>query len=769
MAFCSNCGTRLPEGAAFCNGCGATQQQQAPAAPQMQQQAAAPQMQPQQPYMQQQPFAAQPQYAAQQPAQKSRTPLIAGLAAGGTALVAGIVVLILFLTGVIGGDPSPVKDPVPIANSGETGTGDGFENAMIIGTDIPLQEITSYSSGWYNGLGRCGAGRTVEKTAQGARYTIYEINYDETVDDDVRLESSIDLTEAEWQTFLQSIDGAVWYKDTVETLDEDSRTAIEWESMGDEYIPCDSIHIEDQEKRAAFSAFRDEVEARIEPVGAKEASGANQPDEDLFPLNMYMMMRQSYCYRRDDLEASFYCCFDNLNIAPDLQEVAYEYLHRLNMDESVWERLQAAETRFNDPAVTNPEANNYISFDSFLQTYRLDSRVISAMRETAQQEYWGDNFSREYSIRVYNIDAESGEDIALTDVVKDLDALGKVAAAALREQEYYTDNWYYNDLLIAEEDLESELTALLHTQEKLSFGLSYYNLILILHEDVLLEGRGSYELKIPFADHPALFEPEYTKVPAIERQFIAELLTNHDNKVLLSNGREVNLRVDVDYAETAEGLPTGAYGVWIDDAGFDATEDGMLDMTPYYVRSWTGDEYLWIEATHMYSSNGKTLIIYKIDNGKPAKVGETESYNAFVGGLSGEEMLMEQSLWTIGTTGGLRSIYYIGEDGMPAWYTDEQGRPEYTVINAFPLTAKQSLTCEAYIDNGEGWLEETEDYTIAVGDVLQYYQTDGETYVDFHIGNGGLVVRIYYENVNGICTVNGVDVEELFEGIVWAG
>ena len=108
MATCIKCGAQLPEGAVFCNACGTTQsgetqqsqnmQQQFTQQPQMQQQAPQyaqqPQMQPaQQPY-------------PQQPVKQSKKGLVIGLISGGVALVAGLVVLVLFLTGVIGGGGS---------------------------------------------------------------------------------------------------------------------------------------------------------------------------------------------------------------------------------------------------------------------------------------------------------------------------------------------------------------------------------------------------------------------------------------------------------------------------------------------------------------------------------------------------------------------------------------------------------------------------------------------------------------------------------------
>ena len=121
MAFCVQCGAQLPDGAPFCNQCGAAQGSAQPVQqqPQMQQpQMQQPQMQqPQQPQMQQpqmqpqgggMPYGQQYQQPVQQPQEGGKKKgLIIGLVCGGVALAAGIVVLVLFLTGVFGGEESP--------------------------------------------------------------------------------------------------------------------------------------------------------------------------------------------------------------------------------------------------------------------------------------------------------------------------------------------------------------------------------------------------------------------------------------------------------------------------------------------------------------------------------------------------------------------------------------------------------------------------------------------------------------------------------------
>lgn len=141
--ICPNCQSNLPEGARFCTNCGnavSAQPQPAPQQPFMQYRQETEAQQPaqeQQPTQQQAPPQMQarpqqipptPQILAVPPAEgspgsgKSNKGLIAGLIAIGVALVAVITVLVLFLTGVIGGGVQPSVDPGPQVISGVTGT-----------------------------------------------------------------------------------------------------------------------------------------------------------------------------------------------------------------------------------------------------------------------------------------------------------------------------------------------------------------------------------------------------------------------------------------------------------------------------------------------------------------------------------------------------------------------------------------------------------------------------------------------------------------------
>ena len=124
MATCINCGAQLPEDAVFCNACGTSQKNGMQFSPQ-QPQGLGMEFSPQQ--------YAMPQQMVQPPEKQSRKGLIIGLSCGGVVLAAGLVVLILFLTGVFDGGGTTVAGGTTgntattaatetTADSGETNT-----------------------------------------------------------------------------------------------------------------------------------------------------------------------------------------------------------------------------------------------------------------------------------------------------------------------------------------------------------------------------------------------------------------------------------------------------------------------------------------------------------------------------------------------------------------------------------------------------------------------------------------------------------------------
>jgi hypothetical protein len=84
------------------------------------------------------------------------------------------------------------------------------------------------------------------------------------------------------------------------------------------------------------------------------------------------------------------------------------------------------------------------------------------------------------------------------------------------------------------------------------------------------------------------------------------------------------------------------------------------------------------------------------------------------------------------------------------------------------LTLKEDIT----VDYRESFIEEEPvEMDLEAGNVISFYATDNETYVDFLLEGRGGYVRIYLDN--GVeewpQTVNGVDIEDLFDGVAFSG
>ena len=81
------------------------------------------------------------------------------------------------------------------------------------------------------------------------------------------------------------------------------------------------------------------------------------------------------------------------------------------------------------------------------------------------------------------------------------------------------------------------------------------------------------------------------------------------------------------------------------------------------------------------------------------------------------------------------------------------------------LTFKQDLEVEA-----RDSYDSDVTYTMQMkkGDEISFYATDNQTYVDFKTKNGNFV-RIYVDWSDYPQTVNGIDIDDLFDGIMFAG
>gem|GEM_PF-3116766 len=117
---------------------------------------------------------------------------------------------------------------------------------------------------------------------------------------------------------------------------------------------------------------------------------------------------------------------------------------------------------------------------------------------------------------------------------------------------------------------------------------------------------------------------------------------------------------------------------------------------------------------------------------------------------------------------GLLSVY----DAVCTYRVSDGGVPEalsdsFVTATGYELTTLQSVSCDTV--DADGNVISTGD-TLPSGETVVIYRTDNETYVDLSCDDGSYV-RVYVEETeDGVSQcIDGVDVEELFDGMYFAG
>ncbi len=120
---------------------------------------------------------------------------------------------------------------------------------------------------------------------------------------------------------------------------------------------------------------------------------------------------------------------------------------------------------------------------------------------------------------------------------------------------------------------------------------------------------------------------------------------------------------------------------------------------------------------------------------------------------------LSQRLYVLGTSTGIRP-FYLSRTGLPI--PDED--VPYEFYDETELELLLSMRADRVDEDGE-FLESVR---LTKGTILTPYRTDAETYVDL-ITDDGQIVRFELEADDWPHLVNGMDVDDVFEGLLYAG
>ena len=400
--------------------------------------------------------------------------------------------------------------------------------------------------------------------------------------------------------------------------------------------------------------------------------------------------------------------------------------------------------------------------------------VLFSFIETNENYYGGAHGM--YSVAGYAYDVETGKNLSFTDIVVDETKIRDLIAEKLDEE--YGDI-FFDDIhtLIDQYDFNS-----------LCWSISYFDVTLYFNPyDLGPYASGSQQVVFPFSEYADLFDEKYLSVP---EQFVTQL-SEYEQFCMDVNGDGKN----EDIGLSSKYLEDDCLSVLISVDGKETDSDSRSYRIDTYLIKVQNKVYLYLFEHH--ENDYVTLKVY--DFAKEDFV-ENDNANLYIPGKSSfeerdnisfcestspvfsnpEKVCMASRLDTLSTYEGTKE-YHVNESGIPVTEDDY-----YDVEVSFLIKTLEDIPC--HIVSGEDMntaksgtipagtfvkiISATEDKVFVVkavgyapdenNDMYGFYEDDNTKYNTEEI----FCIQLDEEFGN---TLNGRDVWELFDGLMYAG
>ena len=372
----------------------------------------------------------------------------------------------------------------------------------------------------------------------------------------------------------------------------------------------------------------------------------------------------------------------------------------------------------------------------------------------------------------YNYKPENGEQITLVEVFTDPAALKPAVAKYLRAQADGSPIEDAEDALQYYFD-EGNMDALTWVIDQ--DGVTF----LFAPSDIAPYAMGTLEARIYFDREPSLFTGNYG---SSKEGYVKPLSPYTEMTVDLDgDGSDEKLSVTGTYEEGNEIYAYSGIQVCVGDQVC-TTELYCFSMQPSFVHTEDGRNYVYVVTGT--DNDYPELSVFAIKDNVPSFVGKMDGtgfasafYPAYVDGEYSLEQsvnerypMIDPSKFALGTRMQLmstysgRRFYKVGEDGMPAPLTDL-----YEIDADITLTTLVPVKAEVVdLSKEEATGEEKE---IPVGTKLNFWRTNGTDTVDFRTDDmeSGEAFRVKVETGDDGQTVNGIKLQEAFDGTVFGG
>ncbi len=420
------------------------------------------------------------------------------------------------------------------------------------------------------------------------------------------------------------------------------------------------------------------------------------------------------------------------------------------IENEAWLKQAASDMRSVDP-----ENAMELFIEEELFVVRSDSRILSV---GSTYSSYGGGAHGMYGTFCYNFDPKTGKRLALSDVVTDLSGmLGKIRETIKKD---YPDLSLMNEELVLREEYMKDYI----------FTVGYDTITFYFDPYVLGSyAEGAQVIEIPFKGNESLIRSEYLDAP---EEYGAWFVGGGGRKDLNGDGNPEQF-----YMEYTMSPEYGSIEKFTLHAGGETyTENDVyaFELNPFLMHV-RGKDFLYVEQT--VEDDYCFITVYDITGGKIRKVGDTPLSTAggwFTDSATGKDigyrihmtdpgLLLLSARTDVLGTGTVYSYFYVGEDGMPVNYNEGYWIQHY---GEEYLTLKQDLTVIAIDPNSK--YAKGEEVVLPKGTKLRAYYTDNESYVEL-CDESENCYWVRGQFVEWPLTVNGIDVDDVFDGVMYAG
>lgn len=345
------------------------------------------------------------------------------------------------------------------------------------------------------------------------------------------------------------------------------------------------------------------------------------------------------------------------------------------------------------------------------------------------------------------LDSQTGELLSLTDVVTDVSRLPGLVQEQL--EIYWDTDYLYQDL-----DLEAYFAENL---EEIQWVLDYNGLTVYFNPyEIAPYASGTLNVTIAFAEHPEIFAEKYMQVPesyGVEFPEDGNFYYDVDNDGVLDC-----LMVTQETMEEPETIWLN--GVWY--------ETVLVRNPPVLMHTADGSNYLYLEEYREHPA----YAVYELSQGAIEPLGYVYAMACYFENDSGEEepyytraVLTDPECFLLESWADSVLLFWHGYDSYhigDQYRLPEQNHDWYLIPDRPEFTLTKALACSQVDEAGNAVGE----VRLNAGDKVIYTRTDGKSWMEFLLP-GEDTVRIPVEvDLRGYMTVDGVRVEELFDGFM---